>query len=336
MGRIAVYVDLDNIYGGVLDKLGIRLSQAKLSVFQRELLKRVMSYFITLMERKLFLTSDFEILKVENEQDYICISFKTFAVYEKLPHANIVFQPSFQSFLHTLGATPINPFVDSKRKNAADIALILEVIEDVVIKKIPADSVMVCTGDSDLYPLISWLKMHTGKEIIISGFGGRVNRIYSQTPVVNRKVLLDAYLEKAVNKVVKKIIDKGDLRNFKDEDLNFVEKLSILEDNLKSSLINYIKKTRDSEPEDNYKYRKFKEKLLKALKSWLSKNDYASTGVVINSWLPRWKLDIDVAEANQYLKKILSSGELEHEGIKFIEEKKESDFIVGSFYKKSM
>ena len=190
MEKIAVYVDLDNVYSGVLDKLGIKRDD-KLSVFKKELLRRTLARFVFLMERKLFLTLSFENPQVEAEEGYVCLSFKTFAVYEKLPHASEVFGASFQSFLHGLGAIPVNPFVDfskrsssarrEKRKNASDIALILEAIDDIVVRKIPVNSIMVCTGDSDLYPLVSWLKQCTGKEIIIAGFSGRVNRIYEHT-----------------------------------------------------------------------------------------------------------------------------------------------------------
>jgi len=343
MLKTAVYVDFDNIYGGILDKLGIPANpnaSKHVTSFQQAFLKEVLSRFFRKVKEILALKEGYDIYFQSHNP--LCI--KVFAEYENLPLSK-KFSPSMTAFLHNAGVIPINPFVAySKKKenrNAADIALVLTAIEDLLIKKIPAETVVVCTCDIDLYPLILWLKEHTGKEILLAGFSGRTNRLYDSV-LVGKRVSLDWYLRKSVWDTVLMLSDWEEFQSWisdvgivKEEDVEFVfklkEKLDLAVEIIVDNLL--LIQEKQGKPSDNV-CEKFKKKLISGLKNWLKSHDFASTGLIINSWLPKWDLKIDVVQANECLKQIIdSSKELEEKGIGFFLEKEEEGLISGKFYK---
>lgn len=62
----------------------------------------------------------------------------------------------------------IPSFVSSgkrKNKNTSDIALTLEVVNDLIIKTISVVPVVISYGDINFYPLIAWIREHTDKGI---------------------------------------------------------------------------------------------------------------------------------------------------------------------------
>jgi len=170
----AIYLDFDNIYNGLLDTLNIkakpRSKDEKPTDFQIYILREVLKCLI----------SSLSIVFPERAK-YI----KAFAEYENLPHKNR-FNPNIPLFLYNLGVKPVNPFVAyskssrKKNKNASDIALSLEVVSDILIKKNPIDLIIIASGDIDLYPLVSWIREYTDKEIFIASFKNRLNNIYKQ------------------------------------------------------------------------------------------------------------------------------------------------------------
>ncbi|QID32608.1 hypothetical protein [Pampinifervens florentissimum] len=68
------------------------------------------------------------------------------------------------------------------------------------------------------------------------------------------------------------------------------------------------------------------------MKNWLKKNDYATTGLIITNWLPRWNLDMDQKQANECLKRLIEEGLLDKEGIVFQKEYEEGDNLIGRFF----
>jgi hypothetical protein len=337
MLKTAIYVDFDNIYGGILDKLGIPASpnaSRRITTFQIELLKEVVvRFFRKLKESLAFVGEDGINTSLHNP---LCI--KVFAEYENLPLSQRFF-PSMTVFLHNAGVVPINPFVAySKKKenrNAADVALVLTAIEDLLVKRIPAETVVICTCDIDLYPLILWLKEHTGKEILLASFSDRTNKLYDSV-LVGKRVSLDWYLTESVKDAItsfKSWVSK--VSELTEADIGFIrkleEKLNLGFGSIEKDLVKTIEKRKQKDVD---MCEKFKKKLISGLKNWLKFHDFASTGLVINSWLPKWNLEIDVIQANKCLKQVVNNiEELKQEGINFVFEKEEKGLISGKFFR---
>ncbi|RUM42430.1 MAG: hypothetical protein DSY34_01885 [Desulfurobacterium sp.] len=337
MHKTAIYVDFDNIYGAVLDKLGVSTDSKQVSALQIAFLKEVLKKFFKTLKEGLEIPDTF--------YKYNPLCLKVFAEYENLPLSER-FSPGMAIFLHNVGVTPVNPFVAySKRKenkNAADLALTLTAIEDLLVKKIPAERVIICTCDIDLYPLILWLKEHTGKEILLAGFPDRTNKLYDNV-LVGERIDLDWYFMVSLSEVLKEVkqikewTSKQKVRALTNRDVNFIIKLvekvgRLYERNEFMKLLeNFI-----SEQDLITVCEKFKRKLISGLKSWLKTHDSASTGLIVNSWLPRWNLGIDILQANECLKQVIVSKELEEENISFELEKEEKGLISGRFFKTNL
>jgi hypothetical protein len=348
MLKTAIYVDFDNIYGGILDKLGIPASpnaSRQVTAFQVAFLKEVLVRFFRKLKESLAFVGEYSV----NTSSHNPLCIKVFAEYENLPLSQR-FSPSMTAFLHNAGVVPINPFVAySKKKenrNAADVALVLTAIEDLLVKRIPAETVVICTCDIDLYPLILWLKEHTGKEILLAGFSDRTNRLYDSV-LVGKRVSLDWYLTESVIDAVSILRNAEKFRSWISEvsrltetDIGFIlrlkEKLNLNEWGLGFEDVarNLAVVVYEREQIDVNVCEKFKKKLISGLKNWLKSHDFASTGLVINSWLPKWNLEIDVVQANECLKQIVNNAEeLKEKGISFVLEKEEEGLISGKFFK---
>jgi len=336
--KTAIYVDFDNVYGGILDKLGIPADPKKskeVTPFQVTFLAGVLKEFFREFKKEIYY------LDLESEE-HVPLCIKVFAEYENLP-LSTRFSPSMTVFLHNIGVIPVNPFVAySKKKenrNAADVALALSAIEDLLIKEIPAEAVIVCTHDIDLYPLMLWLMEHTGKEILLASFPERTNRLYDSV-LIGERVNLNIYLHFAVRETSRNLLDRikevTEKISLTEKDLEFVEKIektfgnvsvSELKKGISKKILNSSRKA------DEEVCEKFKKKLISGLRSWLKKREFASTGLIIDNWLPKWNLGISHIQANECLKQIIQGKKFEEEGIYFEFEREENGLIYGRFYK---
>lgn len=347
----AIYLDFDNIYGGLLDFLDIKAkgenpTELQLKIFQEVLKCLINSLSIVFPERAKYI--------------------KAFAEYENLPHKNS-FKPNIPAFLYNLGVRPINPFVayskdSGKGKNASDIALSLEVVSDILIKKNPIDIIIIATGDIDLYPLVSWLREYTDKEIFMASFEKRLNNIYKQ--VIDFKALEKQAFKQALEINVSKYLislDETTLKCFKDISLSILKNIDYqkLEEKSINWLRNNIEKflsegipdyafspnertilsvflredfkaieKEEAKKETNENCEKFKNNLIKGLKNWLKSHDKATTGLIINSWFKNWNIDMSENEANECLKNIIK--DIENAGFKFEGEIKNNQ-VIGEF-----
>lgn len=306
--RYCIYLDFDNIYGGCLDYLGIKATEP-ISPLQRAVFSRVLECFLSKIPSLLLHYRE-------------CVFMKAFAEYENLPNSK-VFRPGIQIFLHNIGIRPISPFVSSgkrKNKNASDIALTLEVVNDLIIKGIPVNSVVICSGDIDFYPLIAWIREHTNKDIYIMSFSKRTSQVYGRVfdfKDSDRLIWFDDLLKGCLKDVLEKELSK--LGSYiSDQRLEwFKGKVQELIPE-KYDSIKYIGQSEiPISIGSDKKCKKFKDKVLEGLKNWLRRNEYASTGLIITNWLPRWNLDLDEEEANKCLKELIESGDLEKEGFIF-------------------
>jgi len=343
MKKTAIYVDFDNVYSGILDKLGIPANPKKskeVTPFQVIFLEEVIKEFFRKFKKKIHYLGHLGYYL--EPEDHIPLCIKVFAEYDNLP-LSTRFSPSMTVFLHNVGVIPVNPFVAySKKKenrNAADVALTLSAIEDILIKEIPAEAVIICTHDIDLYPLILWLIEHTGKEILLASFPERTNRLYNSV-LVGDRVNLNVYLRLAVEEASKNLAGgMGEITkklSLTEKDLEFMEKI---EDTFGSTYVSDLREKMEreilhsSEKIDKEICEKFKKKLFSGLKGWLRKEGFASTGLIIGSWLPKWNLGISDLQANECLKQIIQGKEFEEEGIYFEFEKEKDGLIYGKFYR---
>ncbi len=295
---------------------------------------------------------------------------KAFAEYENLPHKDR-FNPNIPSFLYNLGVKPVNPFVAYSRnsgkenKNASDIALSLEVVSDILIKKNPIDLIIIASGDIDLYPLVSWIREYTDKEIFIASFENRLNNIYKQVldffAIEKNKFITSTgniweeeifkyliFLEKTVKLCFKDIVlsiirnniklglDEKSLR-WLQSNINklilsrkirlYGKEKDILSEFLKKDFKEFKKEKNINEEEINL-CEKFKEKLIKGLKKWLKSHNEATTGLIIKSWFPTWKIGISEDEANKCLKSITK--DIEKYNFEFEGDTQDS-LVIGKF-----
>ena len=343
--NLGVYIDFDNLIGGFKANLGIN-EEKELNEFQKILIPIILKNFLQTIKIGDSVTNIFR----ERYKGNILFK-KVFAEYHNIPLKNLL-KPEPFVFLYNLGLTPINPFVvgsGTKNKNASDISLTLEVVNDLIIKQNPIDGVVIFSGDIDFYPLISWIREHTAKEVYLISFSDRLNRTYLRIfnhlsdiyhimfaeifllfaikEVVNPNslrnelsnnnlILLAKYkteLIKWLGEITSKLADKklpfwGEIKKLNPWFFETIQNKDLV------SLFNFLKQF---EPIKEDPCLDFKKKLISGLKNWLKKKEKASTGLIIKNWLPNWGLSLSESEANECLKQLIESGELEKEGFIF-------------------
>ena len=306
--RFCLYLDFDNIYGGCLDYLGIRTDES-ISPLQFEVFSRSLECFL----RRLSLSFPGE-----------CAVIKAFAEYENLPHIK-VFNPGIQIFLHNIGIKPINPFVSSgkkkkKNKNASDIALTLEVVNDLIVKRIPTDSVVICSGDIDFYPLISWIREHTDKNVYIMSFSKRTNKLYTKVfdfSQMDKIINIDNLLMECLTQVLDQLSSEYSKYSYDRKFEWLKEKVKNLLPQKYNSIKDLGQTVIQAQRAEDERFNKFMDKVLEGLKNWLKNKDHATTGLIIRNWLPRWNLNLTIEEANEFLVYMIENGDLERKGFKF-------------------
>lgn len=269
-----IYLDWDNIWGGILDFISIKVNH-KNPIILTQSQKKIMEDFIYVFSRKLH----------ETQPDVRYI--KAFADFDSLPYANN-FYPSITNILHNSEIEPFPSFVragKTKFKNTSDTSLILEVIEDIFFTKKLIDHVIIASGDIDFYPLFTFIREHSDKKVYISSFKKSLNSYYKKISYLNKEA---------------GIIFIDDLMS------------SYSFSSLPLSEETEVAKMAEKEPELSTvpdMYDTFKSKLLKGIQNWMkSKSKEVKTGLVIGSWLPRWELSITVETANDYLKRMKDEG----------------------------
>lgn len=190
--NIGIYLDFDNIWGGILRKLeidakdrqehSISLHPIEVKVF-KDILSSLGKFLYWGLKLKFSSYSDEYGSDVYAKVRYI----KAFAVFSKLPFANKI--GDVQTILHNSGIEPISSFIAKEVKDASDRVLILEVIEDIFFNKLPIDTVIIGSGDIDFYPFVSFFYEHSDKELYLLSFKEEVSSLYKQIPLTSQKVL---------------------------------------------------------------------------------------------------------------------------------------------------
>lgn len=322
--RWGVYIDFDNLYGSCLEYLNIK-PRDKISECKIIFLK----CFIEILFKNLW--------KRLSVDDNVVAYMKAFSEYESLPFSKN-FEASIPVFLHNVGVKPINPFVkynrNSKNKNASDISLALEVVTDLVVKKVPVDAVVIISGDVDFYPLASWIRENTNKDVYIASHTNRASSMY--TSMLEYFTKMDSLYSKSLHACVEKL-QKGQLCIKTSLDNSFWEWIKSLVLKRIPDEISFIElqildiDSANTQDPAKSKCEKFTEKLIEGLKYWLKKKDYATTGLIFRNWLPKWDIGMDEKEANECLKNILNL--LKEHCIEFIMEQECEGLIIGKFVK---
>lgn len=265
-----IYLDWDNIWGGILTLLEIKVvkdinKRKPLESNQKEKIKTFMSEFSSKLCQS---------PQLGEEIRYI----KAFADFDRLPHA-VDFNPSISSLLHNSGIEPFISFVNAggmKIKDASDRSLILEVIEDVFFSKKPIDTVIIASGDVDFYPLAAFIREHSDKRVRILSFKNRMSDFFKNLPSLrNELIFIEDIMGDAINKIT--------------------EPLELPLETAASG-----------------NYELFKNRLVSGIKKWKEKKGAeVKTGLIINSWLPKWEISISAEEANAFLKKLIEDNIIE-------------------------
>ena len=185
--NIGVYLDFDNLWGGLLRELGIDPKERKQKNYGllpveveivKELLMKFLPYFLYFgLEEK------FTVRNTESHVRYI----KAFAVFSQLPFANQI--GDIQNLLHNVGIEPFPSFIAQNTKDASDRALILEVVEDVFFNQLPVDIVVIGSGDIDFYPLVSFFYEHSNKSLYILSFENSLSSLYREIPLTASRLI---------------------------------------------------------------------------------------------------------------------------------------------------
>jgi len=334
----AVFIDLDNVYRGLIDNLDLKINpqskEEKPTKFQLLILKEMLRCVL----KSLSYTE-------KEKARYI----KAFAEYDNLPFQNI-FQTNVPAFLYNLGIKPINPFTaysnkgrKKKNTNASDVALTLEVVSDILVKNVPIKLIIIVSGDIDFYPLVSWIKEYTNKEVLILSFKNRLNPIYKElidfhTHLANNNEIL-TYLDKSLRYCLENIVKiifenqycllklNNEFIFLTQKDIDWlVHNINKLITDNKEKLINLININREKLQTIN----SFIQNIVDGIKIWLNEHNYISTNLIIENWLPKWNLNISEKEANICLKNLKPY--LEKLGYKF-EEKEFDNKLIGKFIK---
>jgi hypothetical protein len=336
--QYGLYLDFDNLVGGFEANLYIK--GKVYTPFQRK--------FIPLLLKK-FLQS----LQINDKYPRFK---KAFGEYHNLPFKELLnsVKKNYFVFLNDIGITPLNPFVVSsskKNKNAADICLTLEVVNDLILKNIPLDAIVIFSGDIDFYPLISWVLAHTNKKIFLISFTDRLNKKYYNifSHLIGLEYLIPAefYLVTALDKSFHEILDNKDsyhdiVNLFNTSEANWLDNViikfnkfsipynkelnKIFEENLNKLKLSYeqFKNSFLKESSTNYE-NSLKEGLLNILNKYLKeeKKPFVSSGLIIKNL----QTIADEKQLNSFFKKIIEENFLKEAGYEISEIKFDKDRV---------
>jgi uncharacterized LabA/DUF88 family protein len=277
-----VYLDWDNIWGGILHFFSIRVDpQHPITLTQNQ--KNQIEQFITIFSHKLH----------ESQSDVRYI--KAFADFDRLPYAN-TFSPSVTNILHNAEIEPFPSFVRAGKfalKDASDRSLMLEVVEDIFFAKKIIDCVIIASGDVDFYPLITFVREHSEKKICLLSFSRSLNSFYKTISYLKKDggiILIDDLMSSHTFTTLPLPIESSiPLEGFEMASGKAVESTS--------------------EESGDQIYISFKNQLIKTIKQWeRNKQQSVKTGLVIRSWIPRWEPPLTIEAANIYLDRMQKEG----------------------------
>jgi len=291
--NIGVYLDFDNIWGGLLRELGIDPDERRkrgISLLSEEilLLKRIMNEILPLIfyegiSHRFTSTSYiprgryFEEIRKFGQVRYV----KAFAVFSKLPFGDQV--GDIQTILHNSGIEPFPSFIAKDTKDASDRSLILEVIEDIFFNRLPIDVVIIGSGDVDFYPLVSFFYEHSDKSLYILSFRNSKSSLYREIPLT-----------------MTKLID--------------IEDLQTGEESLEQVL---IREKKIIFKEINEKFLKFRGLFLEKYRTYTGQNKEVKTGLVVKMWRRQWKEEEQIvfteSEINYLLDQLQNEGAIKIE-----------------------
>lgn len=164
-----IYLDFDNIWGGILDFLSIKYDPQSPTPLTPAQKNQVEQFISELPSNLNSILPDIRFMKA-------------FADFDRLPYA-ASFSPSITSILYNSEIEPHPSFVKAgkvKLKDASDRTLMLEIIEDVFFTKKGIDCVVIGSGDVDFYPIMTFLREHSDKKVSVLAFRHGFSSFYSK------------------------------------------------------------------------------------------------------------------------------------------------------------
>ena len=286
--NIGVYLDFDNIWGGLLRELeidpderrkkGIGLLSEEISLLKKILKEILPLVFYEGIARRFTFTSHIlhknylEEVGESGQVRYV----KAFAVFSKLPFGDQI--GDVQTILHNSGIEPFPSFIAKNTKDASDRSLILEVVEDIFFNRLPIDVVIIGSGDVDFYPLVSFFYEHSDKSLYILSFRNSKSSLYGEIPLTMAKLINIEDLQTG-GKSLEQVLIR--------------EKGIILK-------------------EINRKFQKFKELFFENYRTYTGQNKEIKTGLVVRTWRRQWKEKEQIvfteSEINYFLDQLQNKG----------------------------
>jgi hypothetical protein len=268
-----IYLDWDNIWGGLLDFLHIKYDPKGATPLSADQ-KRQIEKFISDLPIKLH--------KVLPDIRFI----KAFADFDRLPYANSL-SPSITHLLYNAEMEPHPSFVKAGKttlKDASDRTLMLETIEDVFFTQKTIDCIVIGSGDVDFYPFIQFIREHSNKSVSLISFRKTLSSFYSNI----------SYFPKEGIHILEDLMSDH-------KTLMFPEKT----DTPTEATTEEISLPRENIDGDEILYQKFKEELIKGVTNWNRKKEQdVKTGLVVNSWLSRWDLSLTLDQFDSFLQRM--------------------------------
>ncbi len=216
--KVGIYIDFENFYNGFLEffDLDKRILVSK-KVKNEGIIKfnkdsNIEKNFITYKEKEILSKTLKEFLYyLNNELDLGKVKFiKAMGIFQNLPfYENFYIEGkrsfNLRQFLSFYSVQPIIPFENAKNKNSADIKLTIDFITDLGIhKREGLSSVILFSGDSDLFPLYLWANEHLDMDVYIATFTNRLPEIYDVN-VGKNLITLDEILLEAFCYTIEKV-----------------------------------------------------------------------------------------------------------------------------------
>ncbi len=252
--NIGIYLDFDNIWGGLLRELRIDVEDRRkkgISLLPVEV--EVLKELLNMLSSFIYEGLAYFFPALSNVR-YV----KAFAVFSKLPFITQIGE--IQTLLHNSGIEPFTSFIAKDTKDASDRALILEVVEDIFFNQLPVDIIAIGSGDIDFYPLVSFFYEHSDKELYILSFKNSLSYTYFEIPLTSSR-----------------IIDFCDLVARAPEALGITLGAKLVEIN------------NELETKKRERLEIFKDLFFKSLDDSLSQGKSIKTGLIIKCWKKEWK-----------------------------------------------
>ena len=180
--RIGMYIDFDNCYATLLDRIG--------NLYYKDWEEKLYNDIKKQLEHNIRkLIQDIEkSLHNGDEQENNIVYAKAFSDFNRLPYNSEI---NIIDVLHKSGIKTFYPYVQ-RNKDMSDRALIISVIEDIFFKQKESagiDTLILLTGDIDYLPLFDFFMEYSKINFYLLTFKNRFSSAYNDIFYMKNRIL---------------------------------------------------------------------------------------------------------------------------------------------------